>query len=163
MNKVFLIGRLTRDPELRYTGSNIAVATFSIAVNRNFANASGEREADFINIVVWRKQAENVKNYISQGSQVAIDGRMQTRTYDDKDGKKVYVTEVVADNVQFLDTKATREQRETGRDNNESFAEDNVNPYDFSNEVDVKTNDIKEDPFKDFGEEIKIEDDDLPF
>ena len=76
MNKVFLIGRLTRDPELRYTGSNTAVATFSLAVNRNFTNASGEREADFINIVVWRKQAENVKNYLSQGSQVAIDGEV---------------------------------------------------------------------------------------
>ena len=88
MNKVFLIGRLTRDPELRYTSSNIAVATFSIAVDRNFSNAAGEREADFINIVVWRKQAENVKNYMHKGSQVAIDGRIQTRSYDDTDGKK---------------------------------------------------------------------------
>ena len=88
MNKVFLIGRLTRDPELRYTGSNTAVASFSLAVNRNFTNQSGEREADFINIVVWRKQAENVKNYLSQGSQVAIDGRIQTRSYDDADGNR---------------------------------------------------------------------------
>ena len=90
MNKVFLIGRLTRDPELRYTGSNTAVASFSLAVNRNFTNQSGEREADFINIVVWRKQAENVKNYLSQGSQVAIDGRIQTRSYDDADGNRRY-------------------------------------------------------------------------
>lgn len=88
MNKVFLIGRLTRDPELRYTGTNLPVATFSLAVNRNFTNQSGEREADFINIVVWRKQAENVKNYLTQGSQVAIDGRLQTRSYDGEDGKK---------------------------------------------------------------------------
>ena len=109
MNKVFLIGRLTRDPELRYTSSNIAVATFSIAVDRNFSNAAGEREADFINIVVWRKQAENVKNYMHKGSQVAIDGRIQTRSYDDTDGKKRYVTEVVADNVQFLDSKGSRD------------------------------------------------------
>ena len=100
MNKVFLIGRLTRDPELRYTGSNIPVATFSIAVNRNFTNQSGEREADFINIIVWRKQAENIKNYVKKGSQVAIDGRIQTRNYE-QDGVKRYVTEVVADNVQF--------------------------------------------------------------
>ncbi len=156
MNKVFLIGRLVRDPELRYTGSNIAVATFSLAVNRNFAGANGERETDFINIVVWRKQAENVKNYITQGSQVAIDGRIQTRTYDDKDGQKRYVTEVVADNVQFLDTKASREQKSTNSGND-------VNPYDFNNDIDVQTTDIKDDPFKDFGEEIKIEDDDLPF
>ena len=107
MNKVFLIGRLTRDPELRYTGSNTAVATFSLAVNRNFTNANGEREADFINIVVWRKQAENVKNYLSQGSQVAIDGRIQTRSYDDQNGQKRYVTEVVADNVEFLGSKGS--------------------------------------------------------
>ena len=108
MNKVFLIGRLTRDPELRYTGNNTAVASFSIAVNRNFTNQSGEREADFINIVVWRKQAENVKNYLTQGSQVAIDGRIQTRSYDDQDGKKRYVTEVIADNVEFLGSKGQK-------------------------------------------------------
>ena len=83
MNKVVLIGRLTRDPELRYTGSNTPVATFSLAINRNFQNQNGEREADFINIVVWRKQAENCKNFLTQGSQVAIEGRIQTRTYDD--------------------------------------------------------------------------------
>ena len=159
MNKVFLIGRLVRDPELRYTGSNIAVATFSLAVNRNFAGANGERETDFINIVVWRKQAENCKNYITQGSQVAIDGRIQTRTYDDKDGQKRYVTEVVADNVQFLDTKASRENRESVGSNNSASS----SPYDFQPDIDVSTTDVKEDPFKDFGEEIKIEDDDLPF
>lgn len=91
MNRVFLIGRLTRDPELRYTGSNLPVATFSLAVNRNFSNQNGEREADFINIVVWRKQAENVKNYLTQGSQVAVEGRIQTRSYDDQNGqKKIY-------------------------------------------------------------------------
>lgn len=159
MNKVFLIGRLVRDPELRYTGTNIPVATFSIAVNRNFANAAGEREADFINIVVWRKQAENVKNYVKQGSQVAIDGRIQTRTYDDQNGQKRYITEVVADNIQFLDTKAATERRQTTSSN--SYKD--VNPYSFSPEMDVPTSDLKDDPFKDFGEEIKVEDNDLPF
>ncbi len=153
MNKVFLIGRLTKDPELRYTGSNIAVATFSLAVNRNFSNQSGEREADFINIVVWRKQAENVKNYLTQGSQVAIDGRIQTRSYDDQDGKKRYVTEVVADNVEFLGSKSS----------NKGSNEVMDNPFQVENEVDMKTTDIKDDPFKDFGDEIKISDDDLPF
>lgn len=162
MNKVFLIGRLTRDPELRYTGNNTPVATFSLAVNRNFTGQSGERETDFINIVVWRKQAENVKNYITQGSQVAIDGRIQTRSYDDQNGQKRYVTEVVADNVQFLDTKAQREQRESNGSYN-NFAPQNanssdVNPYNLGS-----TNDIPDDPFKDFGEEIKVADDDLPF
>lgn len=156
MNKVFLIGRLVRDPELRYTSSNIPVASFSLAVNRNFTNQSGEREADFINIVVWRKQAENCKNYINQGSQVAIDGRLQTRTYEDQNGQKRYVTEVVADNVQFLDTKASREQRQTS---------DDINPYNLEkkeeNKVDMS--DIPDDPFKDFGEEIKLSENDLPF
>lgn len=111
MNKVLLIGRLTRDPELRYTGTNLPVASFTVAVNRNFTGANGEREADFIPVIVWRKQAENVKNYISQGSQVAVEGRLQVRSYDDANGQKRYVTEVVADNVQFLDTKASRDQK----------------------------------------------------
>ena len=156
MNKVFLIGRLVRDPELRYTSSNIPVATFSLAVNRNFAGQNGERETDFINIVVWRKQAENCKNYINQGSQVAIDGRIQTRSYDDQNGQKRYITEVVADNVQFLDTKASREQR---------METSNINPYNLGSQEPRTMNmgDIPEDPFKDFGEEIKIEENDLPF
>ncbi len=156
MNKVFLIGRLVRDPELRYTGSNIPVATFSLAVNRPFTGQSGERETDFINIVVWRKQAENVKNYLNQGSQVAIDGRIQTRSYDDQSGNKRYVTEVIADNVQFLDTKASREQREVNKTQD-------VNPYSFADDIPSSSNNVLDDPFKDFGEEIKIEDDDLPF
>ena len=88
MNKVVLIGRLTKDPELRYTTSNIATVSFSIAVNRPFTNQQGVREADFINVIVWRKQAENVKKYITKGNLVAIEGRIQTRNYDDKDGKK---------------------------------------------------------------------------
>lgn len=153
MNKVFLIGRLTRDPELRYTGSNIAVASFTVAVNRNFTNQSGEREADFINVVVWRKQAENIKNYLKQGSQIAIDGRIQTRSYDGEDGKKRYITEVVADNVQFLDSKGSRDS---------SFSD--VSPSSFSdNEPVSQSSDIKSDPFADFGSSIEINDDDLPF
>ena len=156
MNKVFLIGRLTRDPELRYTSSNIAVATFSIVVDRNFSNAAGEREADFINIVVWRKQAENVKNYMHKGSQVAIDGRIQTRSYDDTDGKKRYVTEVVADNVQFLDSKGSR-------DASAPTSAPELTPYDFASQPEPKTTDVKNDPFADFGNNIEISDDDLPF
>ncbi len=154
MNKVFLIGRLVRDPELRYTSSNIPVATFSLAVNRNFTGQNGERETDFINIVVWRKQAENCKNYINQGSQVAIDGRIQTRSYDDQNGQKRYVTEVVADNVQFLDTKASREQKQ----------ENSINPYNLEEPKQQNNlNNIPDDPFKDFGEEIKLSENDLPF
>ena len=157
MNKVFLIGRLTRDPELRYTGSNVAVATFSLAVNRNFSNAQGEREADFINIVVWRKQAENVKNYLSQGSQVAIDGRIQTRSYDDQDGKKRYVTEVVADDVEFLGTKGSNNSSST------SSASSEPTPYDFGDNNSNTTTDVDNNPFADFGSSIEISDDELPF
>ena len=160
MNKVFLIGRLTRDPELRYTGNNTAVATFSIAVNRNFSNAQGEREADFINIAVWRKQAENVKNYLSQGSQVAIDGRIQTRSYDGQDGQKRYVTEVVADNVEFLGTKNSS----NAGSNTSKSAE--PTPYDFAEPTDAdipKSTDVDSNPFADFGASIEISDDELPF
>ena len=155
MNKVFLIGRLTRDPELRYTGSNVTVASFSLAVNRNYTNQSGEREADFINIVVWRKQAENVKNYLSQGSQVAIDGRIQTRSYDDKDGNKRYITEVIADNVEFLGSKSSN--------NNSSSDNQGPTPYDFDKAPDTKGTDVDNNPFADFGSSIEISDDELPF
>lgn len=165
MNKVFLIGRLTRDPELRYTGSNIPVATFSIAVNRPFANQAGEREADFINIVVWRKQAENVKNYLTQGSQIAVDGRIQIRSYDGEDGKKRYVTEVVADNVQFLDSRNRSDNAGMNYNNNNSSVSsmDTTTPYDFSNQTTPKTTDVSNNPFADFGSSIEISDDDLPF
>ena len=159
MNKVFLIGRLTKDPELRYTGSNTPVASFTVAVNRNFTNQSGEREADFIPVVVWRKQAENVKNYLTQGSQVAIDGRIQTRSCDDNQGQRRYVTEVIADNVQFLDTKGSRENSTS---NNET-SNNNPTPYDFDPTDEPKTTDVKNDPFADFGANIEISDDDLPF
>lgn len=158
MNKVFLIGRLTRDPELRYTGSNTAVASFSLAVNRNFTNQAGERETDFINIVVWRKQAENVKNYLSQGSQVAIDGRIQTRSYDDNEGKKRYVTEVVADNVEFLGTKGSNGGNQTSQGTSEE-----PTPYDFGKEAESKGTDVDSNPFADFGSNIEISDDELPF
>ena len=146
MNRAMLVGRLTRDPELRYTSSNIPVATFTVAINRTFTNQSGEREADFINVVVWRKQAENVKNYVSQGSLVGVEGRIQSRSYDAKDGTKRYVTEVVADSVQFLETKSQSKNRENDNSKEE-----------------VKTTNVEEDPFADFGSNIEINDDDLPF
>lgn len=117
MNKVFLIGRLTRDPELRYTESNVPVASFTLAINRNHTNQDGEREADFINIIAWKKQAENIKNYIKEGSQIAVDGRIQTRSYE-KDGQKHYVTEVVVDSIQFLESK-----QETTANQEDPFSE----------------------------------------
>ena len=162
MNKVVLIGRLTRDPELRYTGSNTPVATFSLAVNRNFQNQNGEREADFINIVVWRKQAENVKNFLTQGSQVAVEGRIQTRTYDGQDGQKRYITEVVADNVEFLGSKASSENsNNTKGSSKKNDAE--PTPYDFGDMPEPKGTDVDSNPFADFGSSIEISDDELPF
>ncbi len=148
MNKVMLIGRLTKDPDLRYTTSNIATVSFSIAVNRPFTNQSGVREADFLNVVAWRKQAENVKKYITKGSLVAVEGRIQTRNYDDKDGKKVYVTEVVADSVQFLEPKGQRSM-----ESNNSFV-----PMDS-----VPTTDVGDEPYIDFGQTVELSDDDIAF
>lgn len=148
LNKVVLIGRLTKDPDLRYTTSNIPTVNFTLAVNRPFTNQSGAREADFINVIVWRKQAENVKKYITKGSLVAVEGRIQTRNYEDKEGKKVYVTEVIADNVQFLEPKGQR----TMGDNN------SYQPMD-----DIPTTDVGDEPYIDFGQTVELSDDDIAF
>lgn len=113
INRVVLVGRLTRDPELRYTPNGVAVANFTLAVNRPFTNQEGNQDADFINCVVWRKPAENLANYMKKGNQIGVDGRIQTRTYEDKDGKTVYVTEVVADSVQFLESRQKEKQPKT--------------------------------------------------
>ena len=105
MNKAFLIGNLTRDPEMRTTASGTSVCTFSIAVNRRFANQQGVREADFINIVAWRQLADLCGRYLSKGRKCAVVGSIQTRTYDAQDGSKRYVTEIIADNVEFLGSR----------------------------------------------------------
>ncbi len=103
LNRVVLIGRLTRDPEFRYTPSGVAVASFTLAVERPFVSQSGEREVDFIDIVVWRKLAETVANHLNKGRLVAVDGRLQVSSYETQEGQKRRVAEVVADNVRFLD------------------------------------------------------------
>ncbi|WP_433322510.1 single-stranded DNA-binding protein [Weissella tructae] len=117
INRVVLVGRLTRELELKYTTSGAAVATFSIAVNRQFTNANGEREADFINCVIWRKAAENMANFTTKGSQVAIEGKLQTRNYENQQGQRVYVTEVNVDNFSLLDSRADTEQRQQSNRN----------------------------------------------
>lgn len=104
LNRVILIGRLSRDPDMRYTPNGIATTTFTLAVERPFTNQSGQREADFINIVTWRNLAETCANHLRKGRLVAVEGRIQVRHYDNNEGKRVYVTEVVADNVRFLDS-----------------------------------------------------------
>ena len=172
MNKVILIGRLTRDPELRYTGSNTPVATFSLAVNRPFTNQSGEREADFISCVVWRKLAETVKNYLSQGSQVAVEGRIQTRNYDDQNGQKRYVTEVIVENIDFVGSRRDNAQGQASQSapampsanfNNQPTSTE-ATPYDFSATPSSPAGaNISSDPYAEFGSNIEINDDELPF
>lgn len=152
MNRVELIGRLTRDPELRYTSSNIATARFSLAVNRPFQSQNGEQGTDFINIVVWRKQAENVKKYCTKGSLVAVEGRIQTGSYE-KDGQRVFTTDVVADSVQFLETKSQSQNRVESNE---------VTPSDFVNS-DIKESDTSDEVFANFGDSIEISDDDIAF
>jgi single-stranded DNA-binding protein 3 len=110
MNSICLVGRLTKDVELRYTPSNVAVATFTLAVNRTFKNENGEREADFINCVMWRQQAENLANWAKKGALIGITGRIQTRSYDNQQGQRVYVTEVVAEQFQLLESKGQGNQ-----------------------------------------------------
>lgn len=119
MNKFFGIGRLTRDPELRSTNTGMSVTTFTVAINRPFKNQDGEYEADFINVVTFRQQADNVKQFLSKGSQCAIDGRVQSRNYENKEGQRVFVTEIVADRVQFLDSKGSNSG--TGGQQNNSY------------------------------------------
>ena len=114
LNHVILIGRLTKDPELKYTPNGTAVASFTLAVDRFRTNAQGEREADFIPIVAWQKQAENCAEYLRKGSLAAVDGRMQVRSYPAKDGTKRWATEVVANAVRFLDSRKDREGQASG-------------------------------------------------
>lgn len=122
INNVVLVGRLTKKPDLRYTSSGVAVATFTLAVNRNFTNQSGTREADFINCVIWRKPAETFANLGQKGTLVGITGRIQTRNYDNQQGQRVYVTEVVADNFQLLESKAVSDQRRASEPDSNSYA-----------------------------------------
>ncbi|MCL4882633.1 single-stranded DNA-binding protein [Streptococcus suis] len=114
INNVVLVGRMTRDAELRYTPSNQAVATFTLAVNRNFKNQDGEREADFVNCVIWRQQAENLANWVKKGALVGVTGRIQTRSYDNQQGQRVYVTEVVAESFQLLESRGQQSYSQDG-------------------------------------------------
>ncbi len=150
LNRVVLIGRLTKDPELRYTSNGTAVATFTLAVDRNYTNQQGERQADFLNIVVWRQLAELCANYLKKGRLTAVEGSVQTRNYENQEGRKVYVTEIVADNVRFL---------ESNRDRGESGSYPSSPPKEFGGQQNRRDN--NQDPFA--GETIDISDDDLPF
>ena len=152
LNRVVLVGRLTKDPDLRYTPNGVAVASFTLAVNRTFTNQNGEREADFIAIVVWRKQAENAANYLKKGSLVGIDGRLRTRSYENGQGQRVYVTEVIADTVQYLEPRSSNSESAASPSPAKQKPKPNSgSDYDF------------DDPFADDGQTFDISDDDLPF
>ncbi|WP_248929311.1 single-stranded DNA-binding protein [Paenibacillus hamazuiensis] len=152
LNRVILIGRLTRDPELRYTPAGVAVTQFTLAVDRPFTNQQREREADFIPVVVWRQQAEHVANYLRKGRLAAVEGRIQVRSYDNNEGRRVYVTEVIADNVRFLD-------RGDGGGNSEDMGSGQQQRYSGGGGA----RGGNQDPFVDDGKPIDISDDDLPF
>jgi len=174
LNRVILIGRLTRDPELRYTPAGVAVTQFTLAVDRPFTSGQGEREADFIPVVTWRQLAETCANYLRKGRLTAVEGRIQVRNYENNEGKRVYVTEVIADNVRFLESSreggASREESGGGYSggggntgggyggggNNSSYSGGNS-----GNRSNQSRND--NDPFKDDGRPIDISEDDLPF
>jgi len=142
LNNISLVGRLTKDVELRYTPSNVAVATFTLAVNRTFKNENGEREADFINCVMWRQQAENLANWAKKGALIGITGRIQTRSYDNQQGQRVYVTEVVAESVALLENRNKQQEQAQAQTSNNYTG--NNNPF------------SQPDPFS-------VSDDDLPF
>jgi single-strand DNA-binding protein len=145
INRVILVGRLAQDPELRYTPNGVAVTTFTLAVNRRFTNQQGEREADFINIVTWRQLAETCANYLKKGRLFGVDGRLQIRSYENSEGRRIKVAEVVADTVQFLEPAGARSGTAAEGD-----------PF-------GKGRNEMDDPFADDGKPIDISDDDLPF
>lgn len=160
INRVVLVGRLTKDPELKYTPNGIAVARFTLAVNRTFSNQQGEREADFINCVVWRKQAENTANFLRKGSLAGVEGRIQTSSFDGQDGKRVFMTEVVADSVQFLEPKNASssqrpQQQPYGGEEGQSYYQNQPNQQNYTR--------VDEDPFASSSGPIEVSDDDLPF
>lgn len=146
INRAVLTGRLTRDVELRYTQSGMAVASFTLAVDRRFTNQDNEREADFINCVIWRKAAEAFANYTHKGSLVGLEGRIQTRNYENQEGTRVYVTEVVVENFSFLEPKGTitsdsqsSAPQSTGTDKQTNQQND---PFSGSNSIDIKDEDL---------------------
>ena len=145
MNKVMLVGRLTAKPELRYTGSNTAFLRFTVAVNRPFANAEGKREADFINVVAWRKQAETIAKFFDKGNLIGIEGRLQTGSYDDQNGNKRYTTDVQLDNFEFVEGK---------KDATASADTDSDSPYNYQDEG-VS---VQDDPFAEYGDSVSIDD-----
>lgn len=178
INRTVLTGRLTRDVDLRYTPSGAAVGNFTLAVDRQFTNQNNEREADFINCVIWRRSAENFANFTHKGALVGLEGRIQTRNYENQQGQRVYVTEVVVDNFALLEPKSANSNSGSGSSNNNynnnapaggnGNAPQNNNPFGDPNangaaNNNQNSNDNQADPFTNNGDSIDISDDDLPF
>ncbi|WP_282938660.1 single-stranded DNA-binding protein [Paenibacillus sp. RC67] len=162
LNRVILIGRLTRDPELRYTPSGVAVTTFTLAVDRPFTNQQREREADFISVVTWRQLAETCANYLRKGRLAAVEGRLQVRNYDNNEGRRVYVTEVIADNVRFLESSNSGANREEGMGGG-GYSQGQQGQGQSQSQQRYGGPRDNQDPFQDDGKPIDISDDDLPF
>lgn len=152
MNKVVLIGRLSRDPELRHTSNNTPVCQINMAISRPVSQGK-DSETDFINVTVWNKQAENLVKYVKKGNQIAIEGRIQTRSYDNEEGKKVYVTEVLANHVEFIGSNSNK------TNDNQTQVQDNKTSY----TVEEIDNIPIDDPFSNFGQRVEIDDSQLPF
>lgn len=153
MNKVILLGRLTAKPELRYTPQNTAYTRFSVAVNRSVRNQETnqwETKADFINVVAWNKNAENIAKFFDKGNQISLEGRIQTGSFDDKDGNKRYTTDVVLENFEFVESKSAR-SASANTDIPEST------PYDFESDSAPEVN-VDSDPFAEFGDSVSIDD-----
>ena len=155
MNKVVLVGRITKDPELKYTNNNIPVVQFTIAVNRTYQSKTGEKQADFINCVVWRQQAENFAKYMRKGSLIGIDGQIQTRNYDDPNGVRRYVTEIMCDAIHFLESKSS------GRSDN--FGDYSDMNQQYNPKPVQKAPEQQKNPFEDLTSDFDISNDDLPF
>ncbi|MDY2689181.1 MAG: single-stranded DNA-binding protein [Limosilactobacillus reuteri] len=166
LNRAILTGRLTRDPELRYTTSGTAVVQATIAVDRQFKNQQGEREADFINLVIWRKAAENFANFTHKGSLVGIDGRIQTRTYENKQGQRVYVTEINVDSFSLLEPRQENSQQSN---NNYSSQVPNNNAHNATSNSPQQNQNAQSNygnqnnDFGNGGQSIDLADDELPF
>lgn len=152
MNKVVLIGRLSRDPELRHTSNNTPVCQINMAISRPVSQGK-DSETDFINVTVWNKQAENLVKYVKKGNQIAIEGRIQTRNYDNEEGKKVYVTEVLANHVEFIGSNSNK------TNDNQTQVQDNKTSY----TVEEIDNIPIDDPFSNFGQKVEIDESQLPF
>jgi len=161
INRTILVGRLTRDPELRYTTNGAAVANFTVAVNRTFTNSQGEREADFINCIIWRKAAENFANLVHKGSLVGIDGRIQTSSYDNQQGQRVYRTDVIVENFSKLEWDNDSNGQSNGHADNQASKSSSTSSYSNQRADNMQKN--NSDPFADNSKPIDISDSDLPF